>query len=75
MSDHLRASDNASSDGTVELARKLGARLLLRLEDLDPDRARPEWSLRLREDLAWLGLDFDAEEEQHRSEAPAAASA
>jgi glutamyl/glutaminyl-tRNA synthetase len=46
-------------------ARKLGARLLLRLEDLDPERCRPEWSLRMRDDLAWLGLDFDAIDEQH----------
>jgi glutamyl-Q tRNA(Asp) synthetase len=46
-------------------ARKRGARLLLRLEDLDPERSRAEWSALLREDLAWLGLDFDAAEEQH----------
>ena len=46
-------------------ARKRGARFLLRLEDLDPERSRPAWSLHLREDLAWLGLDFDAVEEQH----------
>jgi len=46
-------------------ARQQGARFLLRLEDLDPERSRPEWSHHLREDLAWLGLDFDAIEEQH----------
>lgn len=46
-------------------ARSQGARLLLRLEDLDPERCRPEWSLCMREDLAWLGLDFDAFETQH----------
>jgi glutamyl/glutaminyl-tRNA synthetase len=46
-------------------ARSRGARLLLRLEDLDPERCRPEWSLQLRRDLAWLGLEFDAVEEQH----------
>jgi glutamyl/glutaminyl-tRNA synthetase len=46
-------------------ARSRGARLLLRLEDLDPERSRPEWSVHMREDLAWLGLDFDAVEEQH----------
>jgi glutamyl/glutaminyl-tRNA synthetase len=46
-------------------ARSRGAHLLLRLEDLDPERSRPEWSVLLREDLAWLGLDFDAVEEQH----------
>ena len=46
-------------------ARSRGDRLLLRLEDLDPDRCRPEWSARMRDDLAWLGLDFDAVEAQH----------
>ena len=50
-------------------ARSRGARLLLRLEDLDRERWRPEWSLGLREDLAWLGLDFDAVEEQHEHRA------
>ena len=46
-------------------ARKQGARLVLRLEDLDPVRCHPMWSERMRDDLAWLGLDFDAVEEQH----------
>jgi len=41
-------------------ARSRGARLLLRLEDLDPERCRPEWSHAMLEDLAWLGLDWDA---------------
>jgi glutamyl-Q tRNA(Asp) synthetase len=40
-------------------ARSLGARLRLRLEDLDPQRARPAWRDALARDLAWLGLDFD----------------
>jgi glutamyl/glutaminyl-tRNA synthetase len=47
-------------------ARARGARLLLRLEDLDPERCRPEWSALLEDDLAWLGLDFDARQQQHR---------
>jgi glutamyl/glutaminyl-tRNA synthetase len=55
-------------------ARARGARLLLRLEDLDPERCRPEWSVRMREDLAWLGLDFDADEEQHDAAARHAAA-
>lgn len=46
-------------------ARRSGARVLLRLEDLDPERARPEWSRDLVRDLAWLGLDWDAVESQH----------
>lgn len=45
-------------------ARCRGARLVLRLEDLDPDRCRPEWAAALEHDLAWLGLDFDAVERQ-----------
>lgn len=47
-------------------ARSRGARLVLRLEDLDPERSRPHWSAALRDDLAWLGLDWDATTEQHR---------
>ena len=39
--------------------RSLGGRLVLRLEDLDPERCRPEWRDALPRDLAWLGLDWD----------------
>jgi glutamyl/glutaminyl-tRNA synthetase len=45
-------------------ARARGARILLRLEDLDPERCRPEWAERMQDDLAWLGLDFDTVERQ-----------
>ena len=40
-------------------ARALGARLRLRLEDLDPERSRPEWREAMGRDLTWFGLDFD----------------
>ena len=40
-------------------ARSRGDALLLRLEDLDPQRCRPEWAHALQRDLASLGLDFD----------------
>ena len=40
-------------------ARASGAGLVLRMEDLDPDRTRPAWSELLVEDLRWLGLDWD----------------
>lgn len=40
-------------------ARSRGARIVLRLEDLDPDRCRPEYASRMQEDLQWVGLDFD----------------
>jgi glutamyl-tRNA synthetase/glutamyl-Q tRNA(Asp) synthetase len=50
-------------------ARSQGGRLILRLEDLDPDRSRGDLVAGLREDLAWFGLDFD--EVQLQSEARA----
>ncbi len=39
--------------------RHEGGSLVLRIEDLDPDRCRPEYALQLMEDLRWLGLDWD----------------
>jgi glutamyl-Q tRNA(Asp) synthetase len=41
-------------------ARAAGGRFLLRLEDIDPGRCRPEYASAIEEDLAWLGLDWDA---------------
>jgi len=34
-------------------------RFLLRLEDIDPTRCRPEFAAAAQEDLAWLGLRWD----------------
>ncbi len=38
-----------------------GGRFLLRLEDIDQSRCRPEFAAAILEDLAWLGLDWDGE--------------
>lgn len=40
-------------------AREAGGRFLLRIEDIDPGRCRPEFTDAILEDLAWLGLDWD----------------
>ncbi len=40
-------------------ARDSGGRFLLRIEDLDPTRSRPEFVDGIFEDLRWLGLDWD----------------
>jgi len=40
-------------------ARAAGGRFLLRIEDIDPTRCRPEFDAGILEDLAWLGLDWD----------------
>ncbi len=42
-------------------ARRRGAELLLRLEDVDPERCTPALADEMRAALAWLGLDWDAE--------------
>ncbi len=42
-------------------ARVESGRFLLRIEDIDPARCRPEFEAAILEDLAWLGLDWDGE--------------
>jgi glutamyl-tRNA synthetase len=41
--------------------RSVGGELLLRIEDLDPDRCRPAYAAALKDDLRWLGLHWDRE--------------
>ena len=40
------------------LARRWGGHFLLRIEDTDRERSRPEYVAALLEDLRWLGLDW-----------------
>jgi glutamyl-Q tRNA(Asp) synthetase len=40
-------------------ARREGGRFLVRLEDIDPQRCKPEFAAAALEDLAWLGLGWD----------------
>ncbi len=40
-------------------ARRTQGRFLLRLEDIDIARCRPEFADAIRQDLLWLGLDWD----------------
>lgn len=42
-----------------DFARARGGAFLLRIEDLDPTRARAEHVAGIEEDLAWLGLEWD----------------
>jgi glutamyl-Q tRNA(Asp) synthetase len=42
-----------------QAARGSGGRFLLRIEDLDPTRSRPEFVDGIYEDLRWLGLVWD----------------
>jgi glutamyl-Q tRNA(Asp) synthetase len=42
-----------------DLARRAGGRFLLRIEDIDLARCRPEFETAIYEDLAWLGIAWD----------------
>jgi len=42
-------------------ARRHGGRFVLRIDDTDRERSRPEFEIAIREDLTWLGLGWDAE--------------
>lgn len=56
-------------------ARSEGGGMVLRLEDLDPDRCRQEYCDQVMRDLEWLELDWDNEPvyQSRRTEAYAAA--
>lgn len=41
-------------------AKAAGGRFVLRIEDIDPTRCRPEYEADILEDLAWLSLDWEA---------------
>jgi glutamyl-Q tRNA(Asp) synthetase len=43
----------------AEMARAAGGRLLLRIEDIDATRCRPEYEAAINEDLAWLGISWE----------------
>jgi glutamyl-Q tRNA(Asp) synthetase len=43
-----------------DLAQRAGGRMLLRIEDIDPARCRREYEDAIVEDLAWLGIVWEA---------------
>jgi glutamyl-Q tRNA(Asp) synthetase len=43
----------------VDMARAKGGRLLLRIEDIDLARCRPEYEAAIYEDLEWIGLHWE----------------
>ena len=51
--------------------RSQDGEMVLRIEDLDPDRCRPAYAETLKEDLRWLGLTWDREQvpQSRRSDA------
>ena len=43
----------------AKMARETGGRLLLRIEDIDVARCRPEYEGAIYEDLAWIGFNWE----------------
>src|SRR5581483_9404417 len=43
----------------ADMAKAAGGRLLLRIEDIDLSRCRPEYEMAIHEDLDWLGIAYE----------------
>jgi glutamyl-Q tRNA(Asp) synthetase len=56
---YLHLGHAASALLNFDLARAAGGRFLLRIEDIDITRCRPELEAAIYEDLAWLGLAWE----------------
>jgi glutamyl-Q tRNA(Asp) synthetase len=54
---HLGHAFSALTD--FDLCRQAGGRFLLRIEDIDQTRCRPEYEAAIYTDLAWLGLTWE----------------
>jgi glutamyl-Q tRNA(Asp) synthetase len=56
---HLHLGHALSALLNHDMARAAGGRFLLRIEDIDASRCRPEFEAAILEDLAWLGLTWE----------------
>ncbi len=56
---YLHVGNTRAALANYLLARRHGGRFLLRLDDTDAGRNRPEFAAAIEQDLAWLGLTWD----------------
>jgi glutamyl-Q tRNA(Asp) synthetase len=56
---HLHLGHAYSALLNHDMARERGGRLLLRIEDIDTQRCRPEYEAAIYEDLRWLGIAWE----------------
>ena len=56
---HLHLGHALSALLNFDMARAAGGRFLLRIEDIDATRCRPEFEAAIYQDLAWLGLEWE----------------
>lgn len=57
---HLHLGHALSACLNFDSAREAGGRFLLRIEDIDQTRCRPEFEAAIYADLGWLGLKWEA---------------
>lgn len=69
---HLHLGHVANAVWTWGLARATGGLVVLRMEDHDRGRCRPEYEASILEDLAWLGLHAEFGENELRAGGPCA---
>jgi glutamyl-Q tRNA(Asp) synthetase len=66
-SGHLHLGHAFSAYAAWQAARTADGRFLLRIEDIDTQRCKPEFEQSIQDDLIWLGLDWE-EPVRHQSE-------
>lgn len=71
----LHLGHAASAIRAHDFARARGGRFLLRIEDIDPGRSRPDHVAAISADLAWLGLGWDGPVLHQSTRLPAYAAA
>ncbi|PTV94893.1 glutamyl-Q tRNA(Asp) synthetase [Rhodobacter aestuarii] len=54
-----------------DMARAAGGAFLLRIEDIDRARSKPEWEAQIYDDLRWLGISWDGEVMRQSDRLPA----
>jgi glutamyl-Q tRNA(Asp) synthetase len=57
---HLHLGHALSAILNFEEAERVGARFLLRIEDIDMTRCKPEFEESIYEDLEWLGINWES---------------
>jgi glutamyl-Q tRNA(Asp) synthetase len=56
---HLHLGHALSALTGFDMARRMGGRFLVRIEDIDLSRSRPAYVEAIFEDLAWLGIQWE----------------
>jgi glutamyl-Q tRNA(Asp) synthetase len=68
---YLHLGHAYSAQFAYEAARRSGGKFLLRIEDIDQSRCRPEFEQGIIEDLRWLGLRWDGSVRRQSQHLPA----